>query len=199
VTSTAELRGIQSNSNSPTTQLEDQPNTQPHEASGWPLIYADLLKAMAPDTRKALAWGFFAMGLLLLIDTRNLRSTLGLLLPAALTLAWTLGALQWLGIRLNPFNLLAFPIALSFATLNSLLLYHRFREEGLDSFPLVLRRLILPLGLSAMAVSASFIPFIPSTSGGLASLGITALISLTAAWLSSLLVAAGAFPGWQRK
>lgn len=72
------------------------------QASGAPVVQADLLGLIIPDSRKALGMALATISLLVLLDVKSLRGTAVLILPLLFSLLWTLGALKVFGILIMP-------------------------------------------------------------------------------------------------
>jgi predicted RND superfamily exporter protein len=170
-----------------------------YHAGGWPVVYGDLMRHMLPDARKALLFGLGVIFLLLWLTVGSLRGALILMLPVLATLFWTLGCLKWLGIKVNPYNLIAFPVALAYATLHALVLYYRYEEEGRGSLDFVLRRTGRTALVSTIVAAAGFVPLAFSDHYGLASLGIATLIGLACGLASSLLFLGGFLGIWEAR
>ncbi len=168
-------------------------------AGGWPVVYGDLVSRMVPDVRKVLAFGLVVIFLVLCLTVGSIRGAIILMLPVLATLAWTLGCLKWLGIKINPYNLIAFPVALAYATLHALVLYYRYEEEGRGSLGFVLRRTGRTALVSTVLAAAGFVPLVFSDHYGLSSLGIATVIGLVCGLVASLLFL-GSFLGiWEAK
>ncbi|HLP40183.1 MAG TPA: MMPL family transporter, partial [Fibrobacteria bacterium] len=157
-------------------------------ASGAPVVHADLLGLIIPDTRRALALGLATLALLVLLDVKSLRGTAVLILPVLASLAWTLGLLELLGIKQSWYNLIAFPALLAYGIINGIHIYHRYLEEGRGSLHFVLRRAGETTAVSTLVGMAGFVGLAFSDHRGLASLGITALIGLSTSLLAPLLI-----------
>ena len=164
------------------------PDGRVFHASGTPVVQADLLSLIIPDSRKALALALFTICLLVLIDTKSLRGTAALIVPLLFSLAWTLGALEVLGIKLNWFNLIAFPALLAYGIINGVHFYHRYLEEGRGSLAFVLRRTGEVTAVATFVGMAGFVGVAFSDHRGLATLGITALIGLAMSLAAPLLI-----------
>jgi hypothetical protein len=157
-------------------------------ASGLPVVQADLLGMMIPDTQRAFVFAFGVIALLVLLDVRSLRGTLVLVLPLLFSLIWTLGFMKVFGIRLNWFNLVAFPALVAFGINNGVHIYHRYLEEGRGSLRFVLRRTGETTAVATLVGMAGFAGLAFSEHRGLASLGWTALLGLGMSLLAPLVI-----------
>jgi predicted RND superfamily exporter protein len=158
------------------------------QASGAPVVQADLLALLVPDSRKALGLALLTIFLLVLLDTKSLRGTAVLILPLLFSLLWTLGLLKVLGIKHSGYNLLAFPAMLAYGIINGVHFYHRYLEEGRGSVPFVLRRTGETTAVATLVGMAGFVGMAFSDHRGLASLGQTALIGLFMSLVAPLLI-----------
>ncbi len=170
-----------------------------YHAGGWPVVYGDLVARMVPEARKAAFLGVLAIFLMLLLTVRSLRGAVMLLLPVLMTLIWMLGAMKWLHLKINPYNLIAFPLAMAYATIHTLHLHHRYEEEGRGSLPFVFRRTGRVSIVTTMVGAAGFIPMMFADHRGLASLGLVAILGLAFSLLSSVLLIGGGFGIWEAK
>lgn len=157
-------------------------------ASGMPVVEADLLGMIIPDTQKALLLALFTIGLLVFLDVRSLRGTLVLIVPLLFSLLWTLGWMKILGIKLSWYNLIAFPAMLAFGINNGVHFYHRYLEEGRGSLRFVLRRTGETTAVATLVGMAGFAALAFSDHQGLAALGRTALIGLGMSMLAPLVI-----------
>jgi uncharacterized protein len=153
----------------------DGKKTQP---SGRAVLYSDLLALIIPDTRKVAAAACLTLLLLVFIDVRSVRASFLLLMPVFLSLLWTLGALSFLDMPLNHFNLVALPACVAMSLSSALLVYHRYLEEGRGSLHYVLRRCGQTLALCTLVGMATFAALPFSDHEGLRSLGVTAMVGL---------------------
>ncbi len=174
-------------------------NGRAYFAGGWPVVYGDLVGHMIPDTRKALILGLLAVFIVLLMTVRSVRGAVVLLLPVLFTMAWLLGTLKWMHIKINPYNLIAFPVAMAYATIHTLHLHHRYEEEGRGSLPMVLRRTGRTAVVTTLIGAAGFVPMIFAGHRGLASLGVTAVLGLVFSLLASVLLMGGVLGLWEER
>lgn len=175
------------------------PNGSVWHAGGWPVVYGDLVARMVPDIRKAVAYGIGVIFIVLWLTVGSFRGAVMLLLPVLATLFWTLGCIKWLGIKVNPYNLIAFPVSLAYATLHGLLLQHRYEEEGRGSLPFILRRTGRSALVATVVAAAAFVPMAFSDHYGLHSLGVTALVGLAASLVSCVLILGGLLGIWEAR
>ncbi len=166
-------------------------------AGGWPVVYGDLVTRMLPDTRRAMLYGLAAILLVIRLAVGSFRGAVVLFLPVLATLLWTLGATKWLGIKVNPYNLIAFPVALAYATLHALVFHHRYEEEGRGSLPLVIRRAGRTALVATVIAAAAFVPMTFSGHHGLYTLGVTALIGLAFSLVAVVLLLGGVLGIWE--
>lgn len=159
-----------------------------YHASGAPVVQADLLGLIIPDTRRALLLAFCTIAFLVLLDVRSVRGTAVLIIPLLFSLLWTLGLMQLSGIKLSWYNLVAFPAMLAFGINNGVHLYHRYIEEGRGSLRFVLWRTGETTAVATLVGMAGFVGLAFSEHLGLASLGRTALIGLSMSLLAPLII-----------
>jgi uncharacterized protein len=159
-----------------------------YQASGTPVVQADLLALIIPDSRRAFLLAFFTIAFLVLLDTKSLRGTAVLVLPLLFSLIWTLGIMKLFGIKLSWFNLVAFPAMVVFGINNGIHLYHRYIEEGRGSLRFVLRRTGETTAVATLVGMAGFVGLAFSEHRGLASLGQTALIGLSMSILAPMII-----------
>ncbi len=159
-----------------------------YHASGTPVVQADLLKLIIPDTAKAAMLALLTVFLLSFVDTRSFKGAVVIVAPVLFSVLWTLGIMKWADMRLNYYNLMAFPAMLGLGINNSVHLYHRYVEEGKGSLFFVLRRTGEIISVASLVGIAAFVGFTFSDHAGLASLGFTALIGITMSLAAPLLI-----------
>ncbi len=159
-----------------------------YHASGVPVVQADLLSLIIPDTGQAAMLALGIIFLLCFLDTRSIKGAVVLAVPVLVGIIWTLGIMKWADMRLNYYNLMAFPAMLGLGINNSVHLYHRYVEEGKGSLFFVLRRTGEIITVASLVGMAAFFGFIFSDHSGLASLGITAVVGISMSLLAPLLI-----------
>jgi uncharacterized protein len=60
---------------------------------------------------------------------RNVRTVFFVLLPVIVGSIWTVGIMDWIGLKLNMANLVILPLILGVGVVNGIHITHRYREE----------------------------------------------------------------------
>jgi predicted RND superfamily exporter protein len=125
--------------------------------------------------------------LLVFIDLRSIAWSALAIVPTALGLAATLGAMRLLGIPFNPLNVMALPVVLGAAVDAGVHIVHRFRQEKGDLFR-TLAGTGRAVALCELTTIVGFVTLAFTAHRGLASFGITLTLGITFALVFSLLV-----------
>ncbi len=117
--------------------------------------YTDLLKSSYVEA----AWySLAAITLLVFFHFRSLLSVILALLPVAIGSLWLGGLMGWLGVPLNPANIMTLPLVIGIGVTNGIHILNRFAEEQTAN---ILSRstgkAVLVSGLTAMAGFGSLI------------------------------------------
>jgi hopanoid biosynthesis associated RND transporter like protein HpnN len=117
--------------------------------------YTDLLKK---SYEQAAWYSLAAIALLVLLHFRSLSSVILALLPVAVGSLWLGGLMGWLGVPLNPANIMTLPLVIGIGVTNGIHILNRFAEEQTAN---ILARstgkAVLVSGLTAMAGFGSLI------------------------------------------
>jgi len=153
-----------------------------------PLVYVDLLHLVERDAVIAIVGAFFLIFLIVLLDFGKMRSTLLIISTLAIGIIWMLGGMVLLNVKLNLFNLVIFPSILGLAVDSAIHIYHRFEEQGGLSDN---SALLETGGATIMSMLTTLVGFGSFFFGsdphpGLQSLGITAIIGMSACLVASL-------------
>jgi len=117
--------------------------------------YTDLLKSSYEEA----AWySLAAITLLVFLHFRSLTSVVLALVPVAVGSLWLGGLMGWLGVQLNPANIMTLPLVIGIGVTNGIHILNRFAEEQTAN---ILARstgkAVLVSGLTAMAGFGSLI------------------------------------------
>jgi hypothetical protein len=159
----------------------------PH-ATGKPFGTVEGLKAMKNGLIRAGIYAFLVIVLILWIDFRTLGRTLLAVLPLLVGVVLSVGVLGWLGLPLNPANMIAFPLILGVGVDNGVHVLHDWlirRREGQAGISKAIGR---GVAVKAMTTMMGFGTLMISTERGLASLGFILTLGVGASMLAALVL-----------
>ena len=152
------------------------------------IIFADMLLLMLRDSPRAISLTVLVVFLILLTDFRSLRSALLVIFPLACGTVWMCGSLYLQDLKLNFYNMVALPTIIGMGIDNGVHLYHRYREEGPGSMPVVIRSTGGAMFISMLTTMIGFFCLMMATHPGLNSIGRLALIGLLTCFVAAVLV-----------
>ena len=117
----------------------ETPTGKTYIASSSHIIVAEMLKVMLEDSSLAVILTLAVVAVVLLIDLRSFVDTLLVLTPLLNALIWVVGFMYVFDIKLNLYNMVAFPTIIGMGIDNSVHIFHRYQEVGRGSLRLVLR------------------------------------------------------------
>ena len=152
------------------------------------IIFADMLRLMLRDSPRAISLTVIVVFLIVLTDFRSLRSALLVIFPLACGTVWMCGSLYLQDVKLNFYNMVALPTIIGMGIDNGVHLYHRYREVGPGSMPVVLRSTGGAMFISMLTTMIGFFGLMMATHPGLNSIGRLALIGLLTCFVAAVLV-----------
>ena len=152
------------------------------------IIFADMLLLMLRDSPRAISLTVLVVFLILLTDFRSLRSALLVIFPLACGTVWMCGSLYLQDLKLNFYNMVALPTIIGMGIDNGVHLYHRYREVGPGSMPVVIRSTGGAMFISMLTTMIGFFCLMMATHPGLNSIGRLALIGLLTCFVAAVLV-----------
>ena len=155
-------------------------------ASSSHIIFAEMLELMVSDGIKALTLTLLIISAVLYADLRKVRDTLLALAPLLTGLLWATGFMYLFDIRLNFYNIIAFPTVIGMGIDNSVHIFHRYREEGPGSLRLVLRTTGMALVATSMTNMVGFAGCLSAHHPALTSISILALIGMSCCFVTSI-------------
>lgn len=151
------------------------------------IIFADMLRLMLRDSPRAIVLTLLVVILIVLIDFRSFRALL-IIFPLACGTVWMCGSLYLQDVKLNFYNIVALPTIIGMGIDNGVHLYHRYREEGPGSMPLVLRSTGGAMLISMLTTMIGFFGLMTATHPGLNAIGRLAMIGLSTCFVTAVLV-----------
>ena len=149
-------------------------------------IFAEMLEIMLDDSVLAIVLTLVVVTTVLLIDLRNFTHTLLVLTPLLTALLLITGFMYLFEIRLNLYNMVAFPTVIGMGIDNGVHMFHRYREEGAGSLKLVLRTTGVALLATSLTTMVGFSGLIPANHPALPSIGILSLIGLGCCFVTAI-------------
>ena len=162
------------------------PSGDIYYASSSHVIIAEMLKVMLDDSVVAVVLTLLVVSVILFIDLRNVVHTLIVLAPLLTALVWITGFMYVFDIKLNLYNMIAFPTVIGMGIDNAVHIYHRYRESGRGSLRLVLRTTGIALVATSLTTMVGFAGLVPAHHPALTSIGVLSLIGLGCCFITSV-------------
>ena len=124
--------------------------------------------------------------LVLLVDLRSFVDTFLVLTPLLAALAWVTGFMYVFDIKLNLYNMVAFPTIIGMGIDNGVHIFHRYRETGKGSLRLVLRTTGMALLATSLTTMVGFSGLVPAIHPALTSIGVLSLVGLGSCFIASV-------------
>ncbi len=164
----------------------ETPSQKTYYASSSHVIIAEMLRVMLDDSTLAVILTLAAVTIVLLIDLRSLVDTLLVLTPLLTALIWVTGFMYLFDIKLNLYNMVAFPTIIGMGIDNGVHIFHRYREAGRGSLRLVLRTTGMALLATSLTTMVGFSGLIPAHHPALTSIGVLSLVGLGCCFITSV-------------
>ena len=164
----------------------ETPSGKTYLASSSHVIIAEMLKVMLDDSALAVMLTLAVVTLVLLIDLRSFIDTFLVLTPLLSALIWVTGFMYVFDIKLNLYNMIAFPTIIGMGIDNGVHIFHRYRETGLNSMRLVLRTTGLALLATSLTTMVGFSGLVWAKHPALSSIGVLSLIGLGSCFVTSI-------------
>jgi hypothetical protein len=155
---------------------------------GFPTMFHKMSRRITTGFLRAVFAGAVLVGLILLIDFRNLRHACLAALPLAIGMVWTLGSMRLLGMSFNFANLVAVPLIVGVGIDNGVHVIHRVRLEGGRGMGVVLRHTGRAILISSLTTMIGFGSLSLASHRGLESLGLLLLLGVGSCLVASILV-----------
>ena len=164
----------------------ETPTGKTYIASSSHIIVAEMLKVMLEDSPLAVILTLVVVAVVLLIDLRSFVDTLLVLTPLLNALVWVVGFMYVFDIKLNLYNMVAFPTIIGMGIDNSVHIFHRYQEVGRGSLRLVLRTTGLALLATSLTTMVGFSGLVPAIHPALTSIGVLSLVGLGPCFITSV-------------
>jgi len=154
-------------------------------ASGFILV--EVVRAVQRDGVLMTVLATVVVLIILFIYVRSPFKVLVISAPLLVGLSWTGGVMALFGIRLGLYNMLVLPMLLGVGIDTSIHLYHAYHEHGRGSLGYVMRTSGVAIVIASLTTGVGFVGMLFVSHDGLRSIGILAVIGITACLVGSLL------------
>lgn len=155
-------------------------------SAGSSVLMATLARIVLKDSRMFVAVTLALLLVVLLVDTRSLRSTAVALLPLTLGVGLMLGVMALLDQHLNFMNIVVFPIVLGYAVSQGVYFIHRFHEG--TSARAALRSVGTAVACSTFTTLMGWAALMAAAHKGLKTMGVLACLGMVATLVVSFSV-----------
>jgi uncharacterized protein len=162
------------------------PDGQVYHAGSTSLVAADMLRLMMDEAPWMVLATFLVVMLLMWLNFGSVRWAMLALLPLVVGVLWMLLAMEFLGLKLNFYNLVVLPAVLGIGNDAGVHLVHRYREEGHGSIMAVIRSTGEHVTVGSMTTMIGFAGLMLSFHPGLRSIGELAVVGIGSTLLAAL-------------
>jgi len=151
------------------------------------LVFADVLRTMIKDGKRAIALAFLCVFVIVFLDFRTIRETVLVISPIALGVLFMVLFMYIFKIKFNFYNMVIAPTVVGTSIDNSVHLYHRYKEMGRTHLMDAVRSTGGAAFLSSATNICGFMGLVFVNHAGLRSIGNLAVLGMTACLTTTLL------------
>ncbi len=155
--------------------------------TGNPPMFLRLIDYIGKDGLRATILTIFIVIILLWIDFRSLRMALLGVIPLIAGGIWMMGFMKTFGMMFNFLNVMGIPMIVGIGIDDGVHLLHRYKYEGLNKTPVVLKSTGKAILLTSLTTMAGFGSLMLGTYRGFASLGMLLAIGVASCFLTTVL------------
>lgn len=167
-----------------------------NEVTGPPVAVLESGQTISRAFLQAMLIAVGLISLFLLLVLRAVRETALMLMPLALAILYTLGAMVALGIAFNFANIIVVPLILGIGVDYSIHLVQRYRSGNESAEELLATATARGVLFSALTTVASFVSLAFSPHDGMAGMGVLLTVSIGLMLLSTLMVLPAVLARW---
>jgi uncharacterized protein len=157
-----------------------------YHAGSTSLVAADMLSLMMGEAPWMILATLLVVSLLMWLNFGSVRWAVLAILPLIVGVLWMLLAMEFLGLKLNFYNLVVLPAVLGIGNDAGVHLVHRYREEGPGSIMAVIRSTGEHVTIGSLTTMIGFAGLILSFHPGLSSIGELAVVGIGSTLLAAL-------------
>ncbi len=151
------------------------------------IVFADVLRTMMRDGKRAIALAFLCVFIIVFLDFRSLKETVMIVSPIALGVLFMALFMYVFKIKFNFYNMVIAPTVVGTSIDNSVHLYHRYKELGRTNLMVAVRSTGGAAFLSSATNICGFLGLAFVNHKGLRSIGDLAILGMTACLLTTLI------------
>ncbi|MEE8597718.1 MAG: MMPL family transporter [bacterium] len=155
--------------------------------TGNPPMFLRLIDYIGRDGLRATILTIFIVIILLWIDFRSLHMALLGVIPLIAGGIWMMGLMETFGMMFNFLNVMGIPMIVGIGIDDGVHLLHRYKYEGLNKTPVVLKSTGKAILLTSLTTMAGFGSLLIATYRGFASLGMLLAIGVASCFLTTVL------------
>lgn len=167
------------------------------ELTGLYTVSAESAARIGADFRRVTLLALVAVGVIVGLRFRRLRTVGLVLLPVGCGALWTAGLFAVCGLKLNFMNIAIFPMILGIGIDDGIHIVHRFQIHGSRNVQQALRFTGTAVCLSSLTTMLAFGTLALSTNQGIASVGLLSLTGVAACLVASLGPLPAALKVWE--
>lgn len=161
-------------------------NGRPLKIASADLIAAEILNLITGDGYLILLWCFLGVFVLVALNFKSFKRGLFVLIPLAVGVYWLAGFMGVLGVQIDYYNVIIFPIIIGIGIDSGVHIYMRYREDG-DMIRAV-RFTGKAVALSSLTTMVGFGALSLGQNQGFAGIGKVAIIGLITTYLASTVI-----------
>jgi len=151
------------------------------------IVFADVLRTMMSDGKRAIALAFLCVFVIVFLDFRSVKETVMIVSPIALGVLFMALFMYIFKIKFNFYNMVIAPTVVGTSIDNSVHLYHRYKEMGKTNLMTAVRSTGGAALLSSATNICGFLGLAFVNHAGLRSIGNLAVLGMSACLLTTLI------------
>ncbi len=168
-------------------------------ATGAPIQFYETSRLMRKGFEEAGIYALFAIIAVTLLDFRSPRGALFSLVPLAIGGSWMIGLMWVFDLQFNLANLMVLPLIIGIGVDNGIHIIHRYREEGGQGTPLILKSTGKAVTICSLTTMLGLGSLMVAEHRGIFSLGLLLTLGIGSILIASLTVLPALLQYWTGK
>ncbi len=163
-------------------------NRKRYKARAVYFLLADIKEVLNRDVPLSILLALSMVFLTLIISFRSIRAALVVISPLIVGLLWMVGGARIFGFSFNIFNMIVIPTVVGIGIDSAIHVYHRYRDEGIDAMPVILKRTGGAVLFSSLTTFVGFISLAFARHNGMKSIGEMASIGIVTVTIANIIL-----------